>query len=83
MAEEGDTLVAVEVKTRRSAGYGLPQEAVDVRKRRKLRALLEAFCLATRPAHVGRRIDVVAVRLDGRLRVVSIEHLRHAVGDDD
>ena len=43
VCEDAGTLVAVEVKTRRGGGFGLPQEAVGWRKREKLRRLLEAF----------------------------------------
>ena len=39
----GRTLVICEVKARRGSGYGAPFEAVDRRKRGKLRALAEAF----------------------------------------
>ena len=34
VAEDGDALVLVEVKARRGTTFGLPQEAVDVRKQR-------------------------------------------------
>jgi len=79
VCEDRGVLVAVEVKARRGDAFGLPQEAVDHRKRAKLRALLEAFRLSTgRPAQAC-RIDVVAVRLDQRLRPVSCEHIQDAV----
>jgi putative endonuclease len=39
----GNTLVICEVKTRRGARFGGGYEAVDSRKRRKLRALAEVF----------------------------------------
>jgi putative endonuclease len=37
VAMDGKTLVFVEVKTRAGHGFGLPQEAVDAKKIRKLR----------------------------------------------
>ena len=42
----GRTLVICEVKARRGGGFGGPFEAVDRRKRAKLRALAEAFLAA-------------------------------------
>ncbi|MGH7433691.1 MAG: YraN family protein, partial [Candidatus Methylomirabilales bacterium] len=36
IAEEGDVLVFVEVKTRRSALFGTPAEAVHARKQRQI-----------------------------------------------
>lgn len=79
VCEERGVLVAVEVKARRGAHFGLPQEAVDGRKRAKLRALLEAYRLATGRTRQPCRIDVVAVRLDRSLRPLQIEHIRDAV----
>jgi putative endonuclease len=80
VCEEAGVLVAVEVKARRSDRYGLPQEAVDRRKQAKLRTLLDAFRQASGRGGQPCRIDVVAVRLDGELRLLSCEHIRDAVG---
>jgi putative endonuclease len=80
VCEDGEVLVAVEVKTRRGEAFGTPQEAVDRRKQAKLRVLLEAFRGATGRTGQACRIDVVAVRCDRDLRPVSCEHIRDAVG---
>jgi putative endonuclease len=77
VAEEGDALVFVEVKTRTSTAFGSPLEAVDIRKQRRMaRAALDY--LGSRKQH-GRsaRFDVVAVSLrsNGPAR---IEHVRNA-----
>lgn len=82
VAEEGDTLVFVEVKTRSSGAFGSPLEAVDARKQRRMaRAALDY--LSRRKLH-GRaaRFDVVAVLLQpqGRPR---IEHVRNAFDLED
>ncbi len=80
VCEEAGVLVAVEVKARRGDRFGLPQEAVDRRKQAKLRALLDAFRLASGRGDQPCRIDVVAVRMDRELRLLSCEHIRDAVG---
>jgi putative endonuclease len=56
-----DTVVFCEVKTRRSADYGLPAEAVDRRKQRKVRAAAATWLRETssRPAVI--RFDVASV----------------------
>ena len=80
VCEEAGTLGAVEVKARCSDRFGLPQEAVDGRKRAKLRALLEAYRQASGRPERACRIDVVAVRLDRNLKPLCCEHIRNAVG---
>ncbi|MBW0255133.1 MULTISPECIES: YraN family protein [unclassified Cellulomonas] len=62
-----DAVVGVEVKTRRTATYGTPHEAVTPRKVQRLRVLLGAW-LAEHDVHAGSiRLDLVAVELrDGR-----------------
>ena len=82
IAEDGDTLVLVEVKARRGTGFGLPEEAVDARKQRKLRALLETYRAATKKTRQPCRIDVLGLILDEDLRVSRVEHIRNAVTDD-
>jgi putative endonuclease len=59
----GSTLVICEVKTRRSARFGGGFEAVDARKRQRLRALAETFCLQHPIGQASVRFDVASVRL--------------------
>jgi putative endonuclease len=71
----GGVLVFCEVKCRRGSAFGMPYEAVNHMKQRKLRALAEAF-LASRRAPVDAvRFDVasVAVDRDGRHHVHLFE----------
>jgi len=64
VAREGDTLVFVEIKSRSSSGFGLPQDAVDRFKQNKLIEVARAY-LAERhlKEDISMRFDVVAVRL--------------------
>lgn len=80
VAEDAGTLVIVEVKARRGAGFGLPQESVDARKQHKLRLLTAAYQGSTGRSAQPCRIDVIALRLNDALRVIGCEHLRNAVG---
>ena len=65
-------LVVCEVKTRKGDGFGGGHEAVTARKQAKLRALGEAFLLASgcRPELV--RFDVASVRLRGGRQDVEL-----------
>lgn len=75
VAVDGDELVAVEVKTRRSAAYGSPQEAVTRDKLIRLRRLIAAWLAAQPRRFAGVRIDVCAVTLP-RAGAAVIDHLR-------
>ena len=44
IAKEGETLVFVEVKYRRSSEAGDPAEAVDYRKQKKISRVAEYYC---------------------------------------
>lgn len=58
-----DVLVFCEVKTRRGSARGVGFEAVDARKRRKLRALAEVFLLTHGIGALSVRFDVASVAL--------------------
>jgi putative endonuclease len=77
IARDGDELVFVEVKTRRSTTYGHPFEAITAAKLARLRRLVAAWLAAGGSAHLraGRvRIDAIAV-LAPADAPASLEHL--------
>ena len=76
VAVDGDTLVFVEVKTRRSREAGAPEEAVDERKQKRMRRAAEAFAARYRADEVEMRFDIVAVDASGKR--LEIELLRNA-----
>lgn len=43
VAKDGDTVVFVEVKTRRNLGHGLPSQAVNFRKQRQIAKAAQIF----------------------------------------
>jgi putative endonuclease len=77
VARDGPTLVFVEVKTRAGHGYGLPQEAVDARKIRKLRQLA-LYYLKQAPHRGPVRFDVIGLTVrEGRL--LRVDHIKNAI----
>jgi putative endonuclease len=65
IAKDGDTLVFVEVKSRRSKAFGLPHEFVDWQKQKNLIQAAEAFL--AKSTHLGEiRFDIVSVFLTTR-----------------
>ena len=75
IARDGDALVIVEAKTRRSLAFGAPVEAVTRRKIRQSRSLALAW-LDERSIHaLSLRFDVIAVTIPPAGQPV-VEHLR-------
>jgi len=75
VVSRGGSLVFCEVKTRRGARYGGGFEAVDARKRQKVRALAEVFLLQARADPRSVRFDVASVwmKRDGSTSVEIFE----------
>ncbi len=71
---DGEVLVFVEVKARQNYLFGLPQEAVDFRKRARLRKIASYFCATKRLGEREVRFDVVAVTFEGA--TARLEHLK-------
>ncbi len=65
VAEEGSTLVFVEVKARWSQKFGSPEEAVTPSKLRKIRKTAEYYALINSKTDRKMRIDVVALEING------------------
>jgi putative endonuclease len=61
VAEQGDLLVFVEVRTRRSAAFGGPEETVSTAKQRRVAHAARDFLARWRGPPRGARFDVVAV----------------------
>lgn len=59
--QDGDTVVFIEVKTRRTTRYGLPEAALTVHKRAHLLAAAQAYLLEHPECGENWRIDVIAI----------------------
>jgi putative endonuclease len=78
VAEEGGSLVLVEVRCRRSLRFGTAEESLGPSKRRRMARLAEQYVLDhgwTGPW----RLDAVAIELDRSGRVRRLTHYRNAV----
>jgi putative endonuclease len=58
---DSSVIVFIEVKTRSSAGYGLPEDSVTARKRAHLLAAIQAYMQEHTELECDWRVDVVAV----------------------
>ena len=79
--ERGDTVVFVEVRTKRSSAFGTPEESVTAAKRKRLTATAWHY-LQEHELDVPFRIDLVAIVLDRRGAVQRATHLENAVTGD-
>ncbi len=71
-------LILVEVRTRRGHAYGSARQAFPGKKQAKLRELA-ALYVQEKLWQGPWRIDAVAVQMDSSGKLVSVEHIRHAV----
>jgi putative endonuclease len=69
LARDG-CVVVCEVKTRATERYGVPAEAVDWRKQRRLRTLAVEFLAERKPSCRTVRFDVVSI-VSGRLQIIE------------
>jgi len=79
IARDKDRLAFVEVRTRRSATFGTPEESVTPRKQERLANIARTYLEEQGYVDVDWGIDVVAVELTPRGQVQRIELLRNAV----
>ncbi len=80
VAEDGDVLAFVEVKTRRGRAFGAPEEGVTPAKQAKLVELAATY--AQESGWPGDwRIDVAAVELTPDGRLLRVEIIQNAVGE--
>jgi putative endonuclease len=76
----GDTLVFVEVKTRRQTRDGSPWDALHERKRMQVRRMASAYLsdVTERPRTRDIRFDAIGIVIDGQGALVRLDHLEAA-----
>jgi putative endonuclease len=77
VAREGGTLVFVEVKTRRSSAYGVPQLAVTAFKQRQIARAAQFWLARNHKVGSAARFDVLAIQLPA-VGAAIIEHIPNA-----
>ncbi len=81
IARHKDSLVFIEVRTKKSLAFGSPEESITPTKMGRLRAVASHY----QQTHSGLpalwRIDVVAVEIDQKGKPLRIELVENAVGE--
>jgi putative endonuclease len=72
-----DTLVFVEVKTRKSTDFGLPEESVTPSKQRQIKKVAQGFLMKNNLQDAECRFDVISVNPD-QDQGYRIRHIRNA-----
>jgi putative endonuclease len=80
VAEDGDCLVFVEVRTRRGDAFGTPAESVTAAKERRLLTVAKTYLQEHAEVPPNQRIDVVAIELS-RGRLLAVQHIEGAIAD--
>ena len=78
IVEQNDTLVFVEVRTRRGNRFGTAEESITPAKQVRLVELAQTYLQESATVPRSWRIDVVAVQLGSGLP--QIDHIENAVG---
>ena len=79
IAELGDALVFVEVRTRRGDRFGTPEESITLAKRAHVIAAAQAYLQAHSLQDRDWRIDVVAVAMSDRGQLQRVDVIENAI----
>lgn len=83
VARQGDELVFVEVKTRRGDAFGSAEDSISSARAERLAEVAEEYLRSQVPggycSGTPWRIDLVCLNLDRSGRVLSLNHIEHAV----
>lgn len=78
IARDGEFIVFVEVKTRRSLKFGLPQAAVTLQKQRQISKVALAYLQSRNLLDAPCRFDVIAIHLSPQLELLRLEQIESA-----
>ena len=82
IARDRDCLAFIEVRTKKSAEFGTPEESITLAKRQRLVAAASRYRQNHNNLPSSWRIDVVAVELDQKGKPSRIELTENAVSDE-
>ena len=81
IARHKDSLVFIEVRTKTSLEFGSPKESITLTKQEKLRATAPRYRQTHNDLSLLWRIDVVAVELNQKGKLLRIELIENAISD--
>ena len=78
IAQRGDLLIFVEVKTRRNLDFGMPLEAVNHTKQARIKRIAELYISTRRPKFKEIRFDIMSIILSEAGKILDWEYLINA-----
>lgn len=81
IARQGETLVFVEVRTRRGVNYGPPEASITPRKAARMKKVALGYIGTHGLDDVGWRLDVVAVIMDKNGKAATTRHHVNVLAD--
>ena len=75
IAKQKDTLVFVEVKTRKNNDFGTPLEAITKTKYNNIKTGVFSYINETPVKHKNFRIDVIGITLQPELKIVHLKSI--------
>ena len=82
IARQGDSLVFVEVRTKKSREFGSPEESITPAKKERMRATAYQYRQTHDNLPLAWRIDAVAVELNKKGELSRIDLIENAVGEE-
>jgi putative endonuclease len=79
IASRGPELIFVEVRSRQGRSMGTPEESITGRRAAHVRAAAEAYLQLHPDAPPNQRVDVIALELDAKGRVLRGEQIENAI----
>jgi putative endonuclease len=79
VAQKGDCLVFIEVRTRRGDAFGTPAESVTSQKQERLVATAETYLQTLESPPPEWRIDLITITISGEKKAPRLEHLPNAI----
>ena len=79
VAQYGPEIVFVEVRTRRGAAFGAPEESVTAAKSRRLVATAQHYLESNGLEQSQWRVDLIGIHLDVSGKLLEVNHLENAV----
>ena len=82
VSKQKDTLVFTEVRTKTGTDFGIPEESITRTKRERMRACAHYYLQTHENQHKTWRIDVAAIEMDKNGKLLRIDFIESAVGEE-